>query len=71
MIYSDENNMYLNKEVWNMIILLTNDDGINSEKMQYAKKILSKYGTVYTVAPSVEQSAKGMALTIGGFHFII
>jgi len=69
MIYFDENNKDLNKEVWNMIILLTNDDGINSEKIQYAKKILSKYGTVYTVAPTVEQSAKGMALTIGGFHF--
>ena len=69
MIYSDENNMYLNKEVYNMIILLTNDDGIYSEKIQYAKKILSKYGTVYTVAPSVQQSGKGMALTIGGFQF--
>ena len=52
-----------------MLILLTNDDGINSEKLLYAKKVLSKYGTVYTVAPSVEQSAKGMALTIGGFHY--
>ena len=52
-----------------MIILLTNDDGINSDKIQYAKKILKKYGTVYTVAPLVEQSAKGMALTIGGFHY--
>ena len=52
-----------------MLILLTNDDGINSEKLLYAKKVLSKYGTVYTVAPSIEQSAKGMALTIGGFHY--
>ena len=52
-----------------MIILLTNDDGIKSEKLLYAKDILKKYGTVYTVAPSVEQSAKGMALTIGGFHY--
>lgn len=52
-----------------MKILLTNDDGINSSKIQYAKEVLSKYGTVYTVAPAVEQSAKGMALTIGGFHY--
>ncbi len=52
-----------------MIILLTNDDGINSKKLHYAKKILSKYGEVYMVAPLVEQSAKGMALTIGGFHY--
>ena len=52
-----------------MIILLTNDDGIKSEKLLYAKEILKKYGTVYTVAPLLEQSAKGMALTIGGFHY--
>lgn len=52
-----------------MIILLTNDDGIKSEKLQYTKKILEKFGTVYTVAPSVEQSAKSMSLTIGGFTF--
>lgn len=52
-----------------MIILLTNDDGIESSKLKYAKKILSKFGTVYTVAPKTEQSAKGMSLTIGGFKF--
>lgn len=52
-----------------MIILLTNDDGIKSEKLQYTKSILQKFGTVYTVAPAVEQSAKSMALTIGGFDF--
>jgi 5'-nucleotidase len=52
-----------------MIIVLTNDDGIDSSYLQYAKSILTKYGTVYTVAPSKEQSAKGMSLTIGGFHF--
>jgi 5'-nucleotidase len=52
-----------------MIILLTNDDGIKSDKLLYAKEVLKKYGTVYIVAPSVEQSAKGMALTIGGFNY--
>jgi 5'-nucleotidase len=52
-----------------MIIVLTNDDGIESSKLIYAKKILSKYGTVYTVAPKTEQSAKGMSLTIGGFNY--
>jgi len=52
-----------------MIILLTNDDGIESSKLIYAKNVLSKYGTVYTVAPKVEQSAKGMSLTIGGFNY--
>lgn len=52
-----------------MIIVLTNDDGIESSKLKYAKKVLSKYGTVYTIAPKAEQSAKGMSLTIGGFNF--
>jgi len=52
-----------------MIIMLTNDDGIDSKYLQYAKSILAKYGTVYTIAPSKEQSAKGMSLTIGGFNF--
>ena len=52
-----------------MVILLTNDDGIESSKLKYAKKILGKYGTVYTVAPKTEQSAKGMSLTIGGFEY--
>jgi len=52
-----------------MVIVLTNDDGIESKKLKYAKKVLSKYGTVYTVAPKFEQSAKGMSLTIGGFSY--
>lgn len=50
-----------------MIFLLTNDDGIDSKKLKYAKSILSKYGVVYTVAPAEEQSAKSMSLSIGGF----
>ena len=52
-----------------MIFLLTNDDGYDSPKLQYTKSVLEKFGTVYTVAPKVEQSAKGMSLTIGGFNF--
>ncbi len=52
-----------------MIILLTNDDGIESPKLHYTKEILSHYGTVYVVAPRFEQSAKSMGLTIGGFDF--
>lgn len=52
-----------------MIILLTNDDGIDSKKLLYARDILKKYGTVYMVAPLIEQSAKGMSLTIGGAYF--
>lgn len=52
-----------------MIILLTNDDGIHSSNLKYAKRMLEKYGTVYTVAPNKEQSAKGMSLTIGELSF--
>ena len=51
-----------------MIILLTNDDGIDTPKLNYTKEVLQKFGTVYTVAPKVEQSAKSMSLTIGGFY---
>jgi 5'-nucleotidase len=52
-----------------MIILLTNDDGIDSQKIEYTKKVLEKFGTVYRIAPSTQMSAKGMSLTIGGFEF--
>jgi 5'-nucleotidase len=51
-----------------MIILLTNDDGIESSKLHFTKEVLQQYGTVYTIAPRVEQSGKSMALSIGGFH---
>ena len=46
-----------------MNILLTNDDGINSVGLIELRKVLQKYGTVYTVAPSVEQSGKGCSIT--------
>lgn len=52
-----------------MIIVLTNDDGILSPKLQYTRTILQQYGTVYTIAPKTEQSAKSMSLTIGGYDF--
>lgn len=52
-----------------MIFVLTNDDGFDSPKLQYTKSVLEKYGTVYTVAPRSEQSAKSMSLTIGGFSY--
>lgn len=51
-----------------MNILLTNDDGIDSPKLALTKEALSEYGTVYTIAPKHEQSAKSMALSIGGYH---
>ena len=52
-----------------MIILLTNDDGIHSEKIEITKKVLEKFGTVYRIAPKEQMSAKSMSLTIGGFDF--
>ena len=57
----NKNKEYIYDWVKKMIILLTNDDGINSNKLNYAKDVLSKYGDVYLVAPLVEQSAKAMA----------
>jgi 5'-nucleotidase len=52
-----------------MIILLTNDDGFDSSKLHFTKKVLQQFGTVYLVAPRTQQSAKSMSLTIGGFEF--
>jgi 5'-nucleotidase len=52
-----------------MVILLTNDDGIESSRLHFTKQVLSKFGTVYLVAPKTEQSAKSMSLTVGGFEY--
>ena len=41
-----------------MNILLTNDDGINSEGLKKLENILKEYGNVFVVAPEVEQSGK-------------
>lgn len=52
-----------------MVIVLTNDDGIESKRLHFTREILKKFGTVYTIAPKTEQSAKSMSLSIGGFDF--
>lgn len=52
-----------------MKFLLVNDDGIHSERLHFAKKILQKYGVVYTVAPLFEQSGKSVAISIRGIPF--
>lgn len=52
-----------------MIILLTNDDGIKSERLEYTRSVLAQYGQVYMVAPKEEQSAKSMSLSVGGFPY--
>lgn len=52
-----------------MIFVLTNDDGIKSDRLEFTKNVLKKYGTVYLIAPKEEQSAKSMSLSIGGFEY--
>ena len=47
-----------------MRILLTNDDGINSEGIYALYKELRKIGEVHVVAPDVERSAVGHAITL-------
>lgn len=46
-------------------ILLTNDDGYNSEGILLLKKKLSKYGRVVIVAPLEHMSAKSVSITLG------
>lgn len=48
-----------------MNILLTNDDGYNSEGIRTLKELLQKYGTVVIVAPDSPRSANSAALTLG------
>ena len=46
-----------------MNILLTNDDGIESLGLKKLEKILSKYGNVYVVAPTYQQSGKACSIS--------
>ncbi|MFH5882009.1 5'/3'-nucleotidase SurE [Liberiplasma polymorphum] len=52
-----------------MNILLVNDDGINSERLKFAEKVLSKFANVITIAPKEEQSGKSVSITIKGIKF--
>jgi 5'-nucleotidase len=47
-----------------MNILLTNDDGYNSEGIVLLEKLLAKYGNVYVCAPYKHMSAKSCSITI-------
>jgi len=47
-----------------LIVLLTNDDGINAEGLLTLKRELSKIGQVWVVAPDREQSATSHSLTL-------
>ena len=48
-----------------MNILLTNDDGYDSEGLTLLKNKLQKYGTVVVVAPKGPMSAKSVSITLG------
>lgn len=45
-------------------ILLTNDDGVDSELLPPLKEILQKYGTVRTIVPARQKSGTGVAVTL-------
>ena len=47
-----------------MIILLSNDDGIQSEGLTALEKSLAQLGEIYTVAPDRAQSSMSHALTL-------
>ncbi len=47
-----------------MRILVTNDDGIYSPGLLALAEVASRFGQVRVVAPDVEQSAMGHAITI-------
>jgi len=52
-----------------MLILLVNDDGIDSPLLTFAENKLKKYGEVYTVAPKEQQSGNSLSITIGKIHY--
>jgi len=52
-----------------MNILLVNDDGINSSRLKFTKKILETFGNVVVVAPKEQQSGKSVAISIKGFKY--
>ena len=45
-----------------MNILLTNDDGINSNGLKELEKVLLNYGNVYVFAPETQQSGKACSI---------
>jgi 5'-nucleotidase len=47
-----------------MLVLLTNDDGVDAKGLLALKKELSKIGQVWAVAPDREQSATSHSLTL-------
>jgi 5'-nucleotidase len=47
-----------------LLVLLTNDDGFNSQGIVSLKNAISKIGKAYIIAPNVEKSTTGQSLSI-------
>lgn len=47
-----------------MTILVTNDDGIDSEGLKVLAKVIKKLGEVFIVAPDRQRSAVGLSITL-------
>lgn len=47
-----------------MELLLTNDDGIDAAGLHALERAMARLGTVYTVAPQIEQSSKGHGFSL-------
>ncbi|MGM0435474.1 MAG: 5'/3'-nucleotidase SurE [Bacillota bacterium] len=52
-----------------MNILLVNDDGIKSSRLEFAEKVLKEFGDVTVVAPEEQQSGKSTSITIDSVPF--
>ena len=50
--------------LWRMRLLISNDDGIYSPGIRALAEVAREFGEVRIVAPDVEQSAMGHAITI-------
>ena len=47
------------------LILVTNDDGIDSRGIRHLVEIMNHFGEVVIVAPDSPQSGMGHAITVG------
>ena len=47
------------------LILVTNDDGIDSKGIRFLVSLMSEFGEVVVVAPDSPQSGMGHAITVG------
>ena len=47
------------------LILVTNDDGIDSKGIRFLVSVMSEFGEVVVVAPDSPQSGMGHAITVG------